>query len=75
MDPIHLPLHIIFCHSKRVAIENLHFRRLLICSPMLSSFRYVVGVKATARQFVASVSNPKPCAHCIAMAEMVVHSA
>jgi hypothetical protein len=37
--------------------------------------RHVVGVKATARLFVASVSKQKPSAHFIAMAEMVGRSA
>jgi hypothetical protein len=46
---VHLPSHIKLRHSKRVAIENLLFRKLLIFSPMLSSFEYVVGVKATVR--------------------------
>jgi len=36
---------------------------------------YIVGVKATARLFVASVSKRKLSAHFIAMAEMVVRSA
>jgi hypothetical protein len=48
---------------------------LLVFSPLLSSSKYVVGVKATARLFVASVSKQKPSAHFIAMAEMVVRSA
>jgi hypothetical protein len=62
-------------HSKRVAIENLLFEKLLIFSPLLSSSKYIVGVKATARQFVANVSEQKPSAHFIGMAEMVVRSA
>jgi len=62
-------------HSKKVAIENLLFEKLLIFSPLLSSSKSVVGVKATARLFVASVSKQKPSAHFIAMAVMVVPSA
>ena len=72
---LHLPSHIKFRHSKRVAIENLLFKKLLIFSPLLSSSKYIVGVKATARQFVANVSEQKPSAHFIGMAEMVVRSA
>jgi len=72
---LHLPSHIKFRHSKRVAIENLLFEKLLIFSPLLSSSKYIVGVMATAWLFVANVSKPKPSAHIIAMAEMVVHSA
>jgi hypothetical protein len=40
-----------------------------------SAIEYIHGEKATALLFVASVSKPKPSAHFIAMAEMVVHSA
>jgi len=61
---IHLPPHTKFRHSKRVAIENFLFRKLLVFSPMLSSFKYVVGVKATVR-----------CKCFKANAEMVMRSA
>jgi len=54
-----------------VAIENLLLEKLLVFSPLLSSSKYVGGVKATARLFVASVSKQKPSAHFIVMAEMV----
>jgi len=72
---LYLPSHIKFRHSKKVAIDCLLFKKLLFFSPLLSSSKYIVGVKATARQFVTDVSMPKPCAHFIAMAEMVVGSA
>jgi hypothetical protein len=72
---LHLPSHIKFRHSTRVAIENLLFEKLLVFSPLLSSSKYVGGVKTTARLFVASVSKQKPSAHFIAMAEMVGRSA
>ena len=72
---LHLPSHIKFRHPKRVAIENLLFGKLLVFGPLLSSSKYVVGVMATAQLFVASVSKQMPCAHFIAMAEMVVRSA
>jgi len=71
---LHLTSHVKFRHSKRIAIENLLFGKLLVFSPVLSSSKYFVGVKATARLFVASVSMQKPSAHFIAMAEMVVRS-
>jgi len=60
---LHLPSHIKFHHSKRLAIENLLFEKLLVFSPLLSSSKYIVRVKVTARLFVASVSKPKPSAH------------
>jgi hypothetical protein len=72
---LHLPSHIKFRHSRRVAIENLLCEKLLVFSPLLSSSKYVVGVKATALLFVASVSKQKPSAHFIATAKMVVRSA
>jgi hypothetical protein len=50
---------------------NISIRTRLIST----SSKYVVGVKATARLFIASVSKQKPRAHFIAMAEMVVRSA
>jgi len=53
---LHLPSHIKFRHSKSVAIENLLFEKLLVFSPLLSSSKYVGGVMATARLFIASVS-------------------
>jgi len=59
---------------KRVAIENLLFAKLLVFSPMLSSSKYVVGVKAAAPLVVASVSEQMPNTNFIAMAEMVVRS-
>jgi hypothetical protein len=43
---LHLPSHIKFCYSKRVAIENLLFEKLLVFSPLLSSSKYVEGGKA-----------------------------
>ena len=55
-------------------MQNLLFGKLLVFSPLLSSSKYVGGVKATARLVVARVSKQKPSAHFIAMAEMVVHS-
>jgi hypothetical protein len=60
---------------KRIPIENLLFKNLLVFSPLLSSSKYFVGVKATARLVIASVSDQKSNAHFIAMAEMVVRSA
>jgi hypothetical protein len=71
---LHLPSHIEFRHSKRIAVENLLFGKLLVFSPLLSSSKYVVGVKATARLFVASFSKQMPSAHFIVKAEMVVRS-
>jgi len=64
-----------FYHSKRVAIENLLFEKLLFFSPLLSTSKSIVGAKATAQLFVANVSKQKPSANLIAMAEMVVRSA
>jgi len=58
-----------------VAIENLLFEKLLIFSPLLSLSKYIVGVTAIARLFIANVSKQKPSAHFIAMAEMAVRSA
>jgi len=71
---LHLPYHIEFRQSQRIAIEKLLFEKLLVFSPLLSSCKYFEGVKATERLFVASVSMQKPSAHFIAMAEMVVRS-
>jgi hypothetical protein len=72
---LHLPSHITFRHSKRVAIENLLYEKLLVFCPLLSSSKYVGGVEATPRLFVASVSKQMLSAHFIAMAEMVGRSA
>jgi hypothetical protein len=58
-----------------VAIENLLFGKLLDFSPLLSSSKYIIGVKANTRLFVASDSKHKPSAYFIAMANMVVRSA
>jgi len=72
---LHLPSHIKLHLSNRVAIQNVLFGKLLVFSPLLSSSKYIVDVKATSRLFVASVSKLKPSAHFIAMAEMVGRSA
>jgi hypothetical protein len=58
----------------RLAIENLLFGRLLVLSPLPSSSKYIVGVKATARLFIAIISNQKPTAHFMSMAKMMVRS-
>ena len=75
MDALHLRSHIKFRHSKRVAIENLLFEKLLIFSPLLSSSKYVVDVKGIALPFAAHVSKRKLIAHFIAMAKMMVCTA
>ena len=49
-----------FRHTRRVAIENLLFEKLLIFSPLLSSSKYIVGATAIVRLFVANVSKQKP---------------
>jgi len=72
---------------KKGSLRDLLFEKMLVFSLLLSSSKYVVGVKTTVRLFVASVSKQKPSAkhkpsakqkpsaRLTAMAEMVVRSA
>jgi hypothetical protein len=64
-----------------VAIGNLLFQKLLVFSHLLTSSKSIVCHRATARLFIATVSNQKLSAnqmtsvHYIAMPEMVMRIA
>jgi len=74
---LHLPSHIKFRYTDRVAIENLLFEKLLVCSPLLSSSEYIGGVKGKGNCTTVRCKcfKAKAVCHCIAMAEIVVRSA
>jgi len=70
-----LLLHTKFQHLGTIVIMRLLFGKQPTFSSLVSSYKYVVGVKATALQFAESVSHQRWSVHCTAMAEMGVNSA
>ena len=72
---LHVLFHTKVRHSRMIVIRSSLFGKPTTFSPLLSSYKYVVSVKATALQFAARVFNQRLSVQFPVMAEIFANGA